>query len=94
LYILQASRRRLAGIIRGYLRGERWATEKRIRSEVLKSHSVRELREVLSSPEFRHLRTINPGRMRCLRATFLKEHRPSYLVPPERTCSPYIIRNR
>ena len=72
--IKQASRRRLAGIIRGYLRGERWTTETRLEGEVLKSHSVRELREVLSSPEFQYLLTINPVRMRHLRAKFLGDY--------------------
>jgi hypothetical protein len=67
------SERRLAGILRGYLQGERWATEKRLESEILKSHSVRELREVLSSSEFKYLHTINPVRMKLIRVRFLKD---------------------
>ena len=77
--IKQSSGRRLAGILRGYLQGERWATEKRLEGEVLRSHSVRELREVLSSPEFRYLHKINPMRMRRLRAEFLGDHCPAVI---------------
>jgi len=71
LNINEASEHRLAGILRGYLEEAEWATEKRLEGEVLKSHSVRELREVLSSSEFKQLHTINPVRMRRIRAKFL-----------------------
>jgi hypothetical protein len=74
LDIKRASEHRLAGILRGYLQGEKWATEKRLEGEVLKAHSTRELREILSSSEFRYLHTIDPVRMRRIRAKFLDAH--------------------
>lgn len=69
----EISRRRLAGILEGYLRGEKWATERRLEGEVCKSHSPEELRLVLDSQEFSYLLTINPTKLEHVRARFLTQ---------------------
>lgn len=71
-YSSDASLRRLAGILEGYLREEKWATEKRLEGEVYKSHSVDELRIVMDSPVFPYLNDINPTRFEAVRKKFLE----------------------
>jgi len=64
------SLKRLAGIVRGYLNAEKWATERRLEGEI-KSHSIEELKEVLNSPRFSYLLTINNERLNHIRRKFL-----------------------
>lgn len=67
------SLKRLAGILRGYLNGEKWATELRLEGEIYKSHSIEELKEVLNSPRFSYLLTINTEKLNHIRRKFLSD---------------------
>ncbi len=70
-----ASLARLAGVLEGYLRGEKWATERRMEGELTKSHDADEPRVVLESDRFRYLHDINPGRLQHVRDKFLGVNR-------------------
>jgi hypothetical protein len=73
----EASRGHLAGVLEGYLRQEKWATERRLEGDVYKSHNVEELRQVLESDDFSYLRSINPQRLEQVRKKFLSGNKAS-----------------
>lgn len=66
----EASQNRLAGILEGYLREEKWATDRRLEGEVFKSHSIETLKKVISSERFHYLQTINPLRFDEIKKKF------------------------
>ena len=67
----ERAQRRLAGILEGYLNGEKWATERTLRIEVSKfSPSV--LAEVLHSDRFSYLRSIDAKKLEHVRKKLLK----------------------
>lgn len=67
----KASENRLAGILEGYLKEEKWATEKRLEGEVYKSHNPEELQRILESERFSYIRKINPTRLEQIKKKFL-----------------------
>lgn len=58
----EKAQRRLAGILEGYLNGESWAKERRLRNEVSKFGPA-VLAEVLHSDKFSYLRSIDAKRL-------------------------------
>lgn len=67
----EASESRLAGILEGYLKEEKWCTEKRLEGEIYKSHSPETLKRVIESTRFSYLYTINPVRLEQVKIKFL-----------------------
>ncbi|MGI0101998.1 MAG: hypothetical protein ACREA7_05315 [Nitrosotalea sp.] len=69
----EASESRLAGILEGYLREEKWCTDKRLEGEIYKSHSPETLKKVLENQRFSYLSNINPARLAQVKMKFLEQ---------------------
>lgn len=65
-----SSQMHLASILRDYLQGKEYVTEKRLESEIHINHSREELKEILDNPIFKYLLEINPETLDYLKRKF------------------------